>query len=162
MQLNIYNPVNSRDNTCVIVSNYLELQGTIKKIVGDMKPVEACSMQFTMIAQNGLPPFIFGVKKGNYQPNHQDIIRLGANNKYVRQISCENKDCTYPVITNFPRKLSRHLHSVVPIQRQTTLMYGQPTYPVYDEETLDKPVVNDGDPLSVVFERMQKELVASK
>ena len=166
MQVNVYNPINSHDNTYVIVSDYPELQKTVQKIIKDMPPLEACNIQFTLVSKNGVAPFTFGVKKKGFQPTPQDIIKLGAGNKYVRQVACTDPDgkCVYPVIKNFPRRLSRNLHCVVPITQQTTLTYGNPEYPIYDLENLNTPVVTNvgRDALSAVFARMQKEQVASK
>ncbi len=161
VQLITYSPLNSRHNAAVNAESYSDVVAAIKTQIENLADVEVLNMQFTMIAKGNSEKFIFGVKRGNAKQTERDILDLASHNKYAKSVSCTGRG-NYLVVENYPRSFKRHDHANISVDRQTTLTFGQASYPIYPVGNFGKPVVNNGDALAAVFARMQNEKVAGK
>ncbi len=140
VQLITYSPLNPRNNNAVNVQTFADVEKSIKDQISNLTDIEVLNMQFTMVAQSG-EPFVFGVKRGN-----------------AKSVTCTGRG-NYLIVENYPRSLKRIDHANMPVERQTTLTFGQAKHPIYSIGNFGKPVVNNGDALSVVFARMQRVAV---
>lgn len=160
VQLITYSPLNHRNNKAVYVHTFEEVEKSIKDQISNLTDMEVLNMQFTMVAQGG-EPFVFGVKRGNAKQTERDILDLASHNKYAKSVTCTGRG-NYMIIENYPRSFKRIDHANMPVERQTTLTFGQTKHPIYSIGNFGKPVVNQGDALPVVFARMQQERVIGK
>lgn len=157
VQLITYSPLNPRNNNAVNVQTFADVEKSIKDQISNLTDIEVLNMQFTMVAQGG-DPFVFGVKRGNAKQTERDILDLASHNKYAKSVTCTGRG-NYLIVENYPRSLKRIDHANMPVERQTTLTFGQAKHPIYSIGNFGKPVVNNGDALSVVFARMQRVAV---
>jgi len=157
VQLITYSPLNHRNNKAVYVRTF---EKSIKEQIANLTDIEVLNMQFTMVAQS-VEPFVFGVKRGNAKQTERDILDLASHNKYAKSVTCTGRG-NYMIIENYPRSFKRSDHANMPVERQTTLTFGQTKHPIYSIGNFGKPVVNQGDALPVVFARMQQERVIGK
>jgi len=161
IQLITYSPLNHRHNAAIDVAAYADVEKAVKAQIENLSDSEVLNMQFTLVAAQNVQPFTFGVKRGNAKQTERDILDLASRNKYAKSVSCTTKG-NYLVVENYPRSFKTADHARIDVERQTTLTFGQAKHPIYPLNSFKKPVVNGDVALSVVFDRMQKELVASK
>lgn len=161
IQLITYSPLNHRNNKAVYVRTFEEVEKSIKEQIANLTDIEVLNMQFTMVESQKSATFIFGVKRGNAKQTERDILDLASHNKYAKSVTCTGRG-NYLIVENYPRSFKRSDHANMPVERQTTLTFGQAKHPIYSIGNFGKPVVNQGDALSVVFARMQQERVIGK
>jgi len=160
IQLITYSPLNQRHNNAVNIAEYSQIENSVREQIANLTDIEVLNMQFTLVA-NKNSKFTFSVKRGNAKQTERDILDLASHNKYAKSVSCTERG-NYLVIENYPRSFKRTDHASIPVERQTTMTFGQVKHPVYPLNNFKKPVINNGDALSAVFARMQAEQVASK
>ena len=166
MELVIYSPLNHRHNHLEKVNSYAEVEAALKKTIENLSDSEVINMQFRLeqkqrVGGKVIPSYTFGLKRGNFVQTEQDIMKLKTENHLAIGTRC-TKPGKYLVVENYPRTYKRKDHANVSVATQCILEYGQPEYPIYSVGNLKRAVVNRGEALSVVFERMQNEAVAGK
>ena len=152
-------PLNPKSNAGVFVNTYPEIEKAISDKAATVPDEELMNMQVTIMTTQNLPKYTFGLRRdGRQHQTKEQIFALAGRNKYVKDVEC-TRDGNYLIIDNYPREYTSAEHSAVPIPRQTTLTYGQASFPVYTVNGLSKrPAINPGQPLPVVIARMQKRL----
>ena len=165
LDLLVQSPLDYRHNSAVQVSTPEDVIKAVKAQVANLTDMEVQSMHFTIVdtTQNATSSFVFGVNRGNFRMTAPDIMSLAARNKYVQCIRCAEKG-PYMVVMNYPRSLKKRDHATVPVEHQTTLVYGQPAYPVYSlADEFETPIINPGaGSLRMAFNRLCEQKVASR
>ncbi len=167
MKISIFvsSTINPKFNGVISANTYPDIEKAVLKTISPMSDTELMNSQFTLVVsqQHNVVSeqckYVFGMRRAtNQRQTREQIFTLAEKNKYAKNVEC-TQDGNYLVIDNFPRGYTSAEHSAVPIPRQTTLTYGQASFPVYTVDGLSKrPAINPGQPLPVVVSGMQKRL----
>ena len=160
MKISIFvsSTINPKFNGVISANTYPDIEKAVLKTISPMSDTELMNSQFTLVVSEQCK-YVFGMRRATTQrQTREQIFALAEKNKYAKNVEC-TQDGNYLVIDNFPRGYTSAEHSAVPIPRQTTLTYGQASFPVYTVDGLSKrPAINPGQPLPVVISGMQKRL----